>query len=249
MGLPRCPKMWMPTMTSSTRKSDVHNGAAAMGRVAYLIDDDARNQNALADVLGAAGIKVISFASALEFREHPRTDSVACLILDLKFPDADGLEVQQQISRECGPPIVFVTDYRDIEFTVRAMKAGAIEFLTKPVNGVALLEAVQAAFVEDQHLRERNARLMTLQARFELLTPREREVFPLVISGIRNKQIAWRLGIREVTVQVHRGQIMRKMAAASFAELVRMGDQLSVSSATPAPILEKASIHRRLALA
>jgi FixJ family two-component response regulator len=236
-------------MAASTRKGGRQNSAAETGRVAYLIDDDAGSQNALAEVLDGAGIEVISFASAQEYREHRRTDSVACLILDVKFPDADGLERQQRISRESGPPIVFVTDYRDVEFTVRAMKAGAIEFLTKPVNGSALLAAVEAAFKEDQLLRERNARMTTLQARFDLLTPREREVFPLVTSGLRNKEAAWRLGIREVTLQVHRGQIMRKMAATSFAELVRMGDQLNIRSAAPAPGLERAAMHRRWALA
>jgi FixJ family two-component response regulator len=220
-------------MAASTRKSERSYGASAMGHIVYLIVDDAHNQSALADILGGAGIEVISFVSARQYREHPRTDSGACLILDLKFPYADGLELQQKISRECGPPIVFVTDYHDVGFTVRAMKAGAIEFLIKPVNGAALLEAVDAAFVEDRRLRECNAKLTTLWARFALLTPREREVFPLVISGLRNKQIAGSLGIREVTIQVHRGQIMRKMAAASFAELVRMGDQLSVSFTAP----------------
>jgi FixJ family two-component response regulator len=220
-------------MAASKRKSETSYGASSMGHVVYLIDDDAHNQSALADFLGGAGIKVISFVSARQYWEHPRTDSGACLILDLKCPYADGLELQQKISRECGPPIVFVTDYPDVEFTVRAMKAGAIEFLIKPVNGDALLQAVDAAFVEDRRLRECNAKLRTLRARFGLLTPREREVFPLVISGLRNKQIAGSLGVREVTIQVHRGQIMRKMAAASFAELVRMGDQLSVILRAP----------------
>jgi FixJ family two-component response regulator len=125
------------------------------------------------------------------------------------------------------------------------MKAGAIEFLIKPVNGDALLEAVDAAFLEDRRLRECNAKLKRLRARFDLLTPREREVFPLVTSGLRNKQIAGSLGIREVTIQVHRGQIMRKMAAASFADLVRMGDQLSVRIGTPvANIGENLNAHR-----
>ena len=219
------------------------------GAVVYLMHGDSAGRECLRQLLTTSALDVVSFKSAREYFQYRRTDSAACLILDLRLPDADGLELQQELSREGGPPIVFVTDHRDIACTVRAMKAGAIEFFTKPVDAEALLAAIEAAFIEDQRLRDRNARLTTLQQRFNRLTPREREVFPLVISGLRNKQAAWKLGISQVTLQVHRGQIMRKMLATSFAELVRMGDQLNVGGPTFTPRLRRAPIEGGLALA
>jgi FixJ family two-component response regulator len=203
--------------------------------VVYLINDDEQLREALTTALADSSIDVIAFATAREYRQHLRTDSIACLILDPHLADADGLELQQQILREFGPPVVFVTQRGDIECVVRAMKAGAIEVLTYPVARTALIAAVQAAFTEDCRLRERNDRLVKLQQRFKQLTPRERQVFPLVISGLRNKQAAWKLGISEITLQIHRGQIMRKMAAPSFADLVRMGDQLNINCESQAP--------------
>jgi len=224
-------------------------GVAHVASVVYLVGGDWNGEEALEDLLRGACLDVLRFRSAQEFLQHQRSDTVACLILDLELPDASGLDLQEQICQESGPPVIFITRLRDVECTVRAMKAGAIEFFTKPVKEAALLAAVDAAFIEHRRLRQRNARLTTLQQRFNLLTPREREVFPLVISGLRNKQAAWRLGIREVTLQVHRGQIMRKMAATSFAELVRMGDQLNISVPPPAPTSQKAPMERGLALA
>jgi FixJ family two-component response regulator len=205
--------------------------------VVYLINDDEQLRETLTTALAGSSIEIIAFGTAREYWQHLRTDSIACLILDPHLADADALEFQQQILRKFGPPVVFVTEHGDIDCAVRAMKAGAIEVLTYPMTRTALLTAVQAAFAEDRELRERNDRLATLQQRFAQLTPRERQVFPLVISGLRNKQAAWKLGISEVTLQIHRSQIMRKMAASSFAELVRMGDQLDIScesqAATP----------------
>jgi FixJ family two-component response regulator len=205
--------------------------------VVYLINDDEQIRAALTAALADSSIDVIAFGTAREYRQHLRTDAIACLILDPHLADADALEFQQQLLREFGPPVVFITNRGDIECTVRVIKAGAFEVLTYPVTRTALLAAVQAAFMEDRGLRERNDRLVRLQQRFKQLTPRERQVFPLVISGLRNKQAAWRLGISEITLQIHRSQIMRKMAASSFAELVRMGDQLNIGceaqAATP----------------
>ena len=203
--------------------------------VVYLINDDEQVRETLTTALADSSIDVISFGTAQEYRQHLRKDSIACLILDPHLADADALKFQQQILREFGLPVVFVTEHGDIECAVRAMKAGAIEVLTYPITRAALLTAVQAAFAEDSELRERSDRLATLQQRFEHLTPRERQVFPLVISGLRNKQAAWKLGISEVTLQIHRSQIMRKMAASSFAELVRMGYQLDISCESQAP--------------
>jgi len=203
--------------------------------VVFLINDDAQVRETLTTALADSSIDVIAFGTAREYRRHLRTHSIACLILDPQLADADGFEFQLQILREFGPPVVVVTKRGDIECTVRAMKAGAIEVLTYPVTRTALLAAVHAAFAEDRRLRERNDRLVKLQQRFKRLTPRERQVFPLVISGLRNKQAAWKLGISEFTLQIHRGQIMRKMAASSFAELVRMGDQLNINCESQAP--------------
>ena len=202
--------------------------------VVYLINDDEQVRENLTTALADRSIDVISFGTVGEYRQHLCTDSIACLILDPQLADAV-LEFQQQILREFGPPVVLVTRRGDIECTLRAMKAGAIEVLTYPVARTALLAAVQAAFTEDRRLRERNDRLVRLQQRFKQLTPRERQVFSLVISGLRNKQAAWKLGISEITLQIHRSQIMRKMAAPSFAELVRMGDQLNINFESQAP--------------
>jgi FixJ family two-component response regulator len=222
---------------------------AATRGVVYLVDDDAQVRETLKATIAAVSIDVIAFGSAREYRQHPRANGVACLILDLQLPDADGLEFQQQNRLECGPPVVFVTARRDIECTVRAMKAGAIEFLTKPVDPDALLSAIELAFAEDARVRELDAHVAPLRRRLARLTPREREVFPLVISGLRNKQAAWTLGISEVTLQVHRGQIMRKMAATSFAELVRMGDQLDVIGPSAPLVSQKAPISGEWSLA
>jgi len=196
--------------------------------VVYLVDTDTRVRESMLALLAPHAIEVSSFVSAREYLAHARLDALACLVLDLSLPDIDGLELQQQLSRELGPPIIVISDHRDIRCAVRAMKAGAVEFLTKPVDPDALLSAIELAFAEDARARALDAHVAVLRRRFARLTPREREVFPLVISGLRNKQAAWALGITEVTLQVHRGQIMRKMAATSFAELVRMGSQLDI---------------------
>jgi FixJ family two-component response regulator len=173
---------------------------------------------------------MLTFSSAADYLEHLRVDDAACLILDLQMPGIGGLELQSRLAQEGSPPIIFVTGRGDIPSTVKAMKAGAIEFLTKPVDTEALLAAVATAFVRDRVLRDQRAVLSELERKFALLSPREREVLPLVVKGLLNKQAAAVLGIKEVTLQIHRSQIMQKMAAGSLAELVRMAGRLSIAT-------------------
>jgi FixJ family two-component response regulator len=198
--------------------------------IVYLVDDDSRVREALSEFLASLNIRLVAFGSAAEYLNFRKPDSPACLLLDMKLPDIHGLELQRQLAGGDGPPIVFITGHGDIPSSVRAMKAGAIEFLTKPVNPRDLLMAVEAAFAQDRKARLIRGELKKLRGRFSQLTPREREVLPLVVSGLLNKQAAAELGISEVTLQVHRGQIMRKMAAGSLAELVRMAGKLGIPS-------------------
>lgn len=201
--------------------------------VVYIVDDDARVREAIQDQMEANGRKSFGFASASEYMEHLREDTAACLILDLNLPDLSGLELQQQLVASTAPTIIFMSGDADIPSSVRAMKAGAMEFLVKPVDPQVLLATVEAGLTRDRKRRRRSAELSGLQARLKLLTPRERDVLPLIVAGFLNKQAAAKLGISEVTLQVHRGQIMRKMQAPSFAELVRMSERLGVR--LPAP--------------
>lgn len=198
------------------------------GEVVYLVDDDPRVREALSELLASLKIEHVTFGSAAEYLNYVRTDVCACLILDIQLPDINGLDLQRQLRNENSPPIIFISGHGDIPSTVRAMKAGAIEFLTKPIEPAGLVAAIRAAFALDLEQRHRNSELGSLQRRFVLLTPREREVFPLVAGGMLNKQAAAVLGITEVTLQVHRGQIMRKMEAESFADLVRMAGKLGI---------------------
>lgn len=194
----------------------------------YLVDDDSRVRVALSELLATFGFTVISFGTAGEFLQYRRPEGPACIVLDLRLPDMGGLDLQQQIAQTC-PPIIFISGHGEIPDSVRAMKAGALEFLTKPVDTYALVEAIDDALSRDHLLREQHAELEELQSRFATLTRREKEVLPLVIGGMRNKQAAWELGIAQVTLQVHRGQIMRKMAVRSVAELVRISERLGIA--------------------
>jgi FixJ family two-component response regulator len=196
--------------------------------VVYLVDDDAAVREALSELLASLRIEHVTFSSAAEYLGFVRSDSCACLVLDVQMPEITGLDLQRQLAGESSPPIIFISGHGDVPSTVRAMKAGAIEFLTKPIDPQALLAAIEAAFVKDREQRRRTADLAELQRRFSLLTPREREVLPLVASGMLNKQAAAFLGITDVTLQVHRGQIMKKMEANSFADLVRMAGKLGI---------------------
>jgi FixJ family two-component response regulator len=197
--------------------------------VAYVVDDDNAVRQSLAGFLQAYGVEVVSFASATDYLKHQRTDARACLILDLQLPNVSGLELQRRLIDELGPPIIFISGRGDIRSTVQAMKGGAMEFLTKPINPEALIANVTAAFERDRLNREKRAEIAALQKRFSLLSPREREVLPLVVRGLLNKQSAAVLGITEVTLQIHRSRIMQKMLANSFADLVRMAEKLQTT--------------------
>jgi FixJ family two-component response regulator len=194
----------------------------------YIVDDESSVGEALCTLLRANGKRVQFFTSGRDFLDFARRDSCACLVLDLKMPGLGGLDVQRLISAKTSIPIIFLTGRGDIPSTVRAMKGGAVDFLTKPVEEEALLASVERALRQDRGSRQEAVEHAKLVARFESLTPREREVLPLLVNGLLNKQAAFELGIAEYTVQIHRGHIMRKMEADSFATLVKLADKLKI---------------------
>ncbi len=197
--------------------------------IVYVLDDDYRVREALTSLLSSVGLRVEVFASAAEYLKFRKLDSPACLILDLELPGMSGLDLQREIAGGDAPAIVFVTGHGDVPSSVRAMKAGAIEFLLKPFDDQELLRAIDAAIAQDREARLKRAEMAELRRRYALLTPREREVLPFVVAGLLNKQTAAELGNSEITIQVHRGQIMRKMAASSLADLVKMAGKLGIS--------------------
>jgi FixJ family two-component response regulator len=199
----------------------------------FVVDDDARVRKALCSLLESAGFRTAAFESAAAFLNFEKPDCPSCLILDLELPDINGLEVQQRLSDMDGPPIVFVTGHGDVPSSVRAMKSGAVEFLLKPVRKKELLEAITEALERDQMARTARLTVAELRKRYEQLTPREREVLPLVVAGFANKQTAAELGNSGFTVAIQRGHIMRKMGARSLAELIRMADRLGVARGDP----------------
>ncbi len=203
--------------------------------IVFVVDDDHRVREALSSLLASVGLQVVAFGSAAEFLESEKPDSPACLILDLELPDTSGLELQRELAAGDGPPIVFITGHGDITSSVRAMKAGAIEFLPKPFSEQELLQAIDTAIAVDRETRQKRSELAELQKHYALLTPREREVLPFVVAGFANKQTAADLGTSEITIGVHRGQIMHKMGARSLAELVRMSDKLGIAGAPGRP--------------
>jgi FixJ family two-component response regulator len=198
--------------------------------IVFVVDDDDRVREAVAGLLESAGYRTRCFASASEFLRSERADVPSCLVLDLDLPDLSGLELQRALATTAAPPIVFITGHGDVPSSVSAMKAGAVEFLPKPFGDEELLRAVDTALVLDRGARQRRSEQDELRRRYERLTPREREVLPFVVAGFANKQTAQQLGTSEITISVHRGQIMRKMNARSLAELIRMADRLGVSS-------------------
>ena len=204
--------------------------------VVFVIDDDPSMRGALDNLLGSVGLDVRVFPSAQEFLSAERPDVPGCLVLDVRLPGMSGLAVQQQLATSgIALPVIFISGHADVPISVRAMKAGALEFLTKPFNDQELLDAVHAAIDRDGASRRDAVRAADLHARFDALSPREREVMALVAAGRANKQIAAELGVSLVTVKVHRGHVMRKMAARSVADLVRMADQLAARVAGPSP--------------
>ena len=194
-----------------------------------VVDDDHRVREALSSLISSAGLQVAVFGSAAEFLEFERPEVPGCVVLDLQLPGASGLDLQQQLLTGDTPPIVFISGHGDIPSSVRAIKAGAIEFLQKPFDDQDLLRAIHAAIDQDRIARGKRSELAELQRHYQLLTSREREVLPFVVAGFANKQTGADLGASEITIGVHRGQIMRKMAAKSLADLVRMADQLGIA--------------------
>jgi FixJ family two-component response regulator len=196
--------------------------------IIFIVDDDSRICEALSDLLSSFDLQVVTFGTAADYIAYPKPDLPTCLILDVELPGISGLELQGQIAQGDRPQIVFVTGHGDIPASVRAIKAGAVDFLTKPFSDADLLRAVNAAISLDRDVRSKRAELAELRQCLSSLTPREREVFPLIVSGLLNKQAAAELGISEVTIQIHRGKITKKMGASSLAELVRMAGMLEI---------------------
>jgi FixJ family two-component response regulator len=196
--------------------------------IVLIVDDDHTMREALLNLLAASDLHGVAFGSASEYIAYPKADVATCLILDVELPDINGLDLQRQIGNAYHPPIIFLTGRGDIPSSVRAIKAGALDFLTKPFDSQQLLRLVHAAFALDRERRKSQADTEWLRRHFESLTPREREVLPLVASGLLNKQAAAHLGISEVTLQTHRTNLMRKMEADSLADLVRMAGSLGI---------------------
>lgn len=196
--------------------------------IVYIVDDDSRIREALEELLAAHGMAALGFASAGDYIAADKPDVAACLILDVELPDINGLDLQRHIAAADHPPIVFITGHGDIPSSVRAIKHGAVDFLTKPFSDTAVISAVRTAIDQHHQRRAERAELASLQQRYDSLTPRERDVLPLVVSGLLNKQAAAELGISEVTLQLHRRNVMQKMAAASLPDLVRLAERLSV---------------------
>jgi len=200
--------------------------------VVFVVDDDPSMRRALDSLLRSVGLEARLFSSADEFMHATRPDAPGCIVLDIRLPGMSGLAFQQELAQAgVALPVIFITGHGDVPMSVRAMKAGAVEFLTKPFDDQMLLEAVHAAIERDRARRRDAASLAALKARYDELTERETQVMRLVVTGRVNKQIAAELGLSVVTVKVHRGQVMRKMLAKSVAELVRMADRLGLPGA------------------
>jgi FixJ family two-component response regulator len=223
--------------STTVRRRDEPAGEQAVSGsdpIVFVVEDDASVREALESLFGSVGLDVRSFGSAQGFLSEPRGDCPACLVVDVHLRGMSGLDLQRQLAeRDIALPIIVITGHGDIPMTVRAIRAGAVDVLSKPVREQDLLDAVQQALDRSRVLREEQAAMADLQARFDSLTPREREVMGGVAAGLLNKQIAYDLSISEVTVKIHHGQVMQKMGTASVADLVRMADRLGSDPQRP----------------
>jgi len=212
-------------MSSSTNSAPAH-GAPLI----YLVDDDALLRDAISSLLRSVGMTVAAFPSVAAFQAQPRADVTSCLLLDVRLQGVSGLDFQADLNREgVALPVIFMTGHGDIPMSVRAMKAGAIDFLAKPFRDQDLLDAIHVALQADEVRRGRDQALHAVTARYATLTPREREIMTLAARGLMNKQIAGEVGTSEITVKIHRGNAMRKMEAKTFADLVRMAEALGLA--------------------
>ena len=215
------------------------SGMSGAQSIVFVVDDDRSVRDGLVDLINSVGMNVKAFASAQEFLQHKRPDAPACLVLDVRLPGLSGLDLRRQL----GPskdaiPVIFITGHGDIPMSVRAMKEGAVEFLTKPFRDQDLLDAIHQALNSDRAARDQRAKAAELRRRYETLTPRERQVMQLVVRGLPNKQIASQLGTSEVTIKIHRGQVMHKMRAESVVELLRMAEAVApISDASHTKVL------------
>jgi FixJ family two-component response regulator len=207
--------------------------------IVFVVEDDSSMREALTDLITSVGLLVEPFKSAHEFLEHRRLDAPACLVLDVRLPGLSGLDLQRELIRTEAPiPIIFITGHGDIPMSVRAIKEGAVDFLAKPFRDQDLLDAIQHALEIDRAARQERSMVAEVRRRYESLTKRERDVMKLVVSGLLNKQIAGELGSSEVTVKMHRGQVMRKMKAQSLVQLLRMAEKIGITSEAAPPANE-----------